>query len=105
VVYALDEQGNTRGGIRTPLVDAPIAKHLGAGNTGAPGAPPTSRFCFLFGETVPFTAADLATLYPTHGSYVSRFYLASLKAVKSQFLLRADANALLRAAARSDIRK
>jgi hypothetical protein len=36
---------------------------------------------------------------------VSRYYLASLSAVRSQFLLRPDAAALLRAAVRSDIAK
>ena len=105
VVFTVDAHGNTVGGIRTPLVDAPIAKLLGAGNTGAPGAPSTSMFCFLFGETVPFTAAELTALYPNHASYVSRFYLANVNAVNSQFLLQADADALLRAAVQSDIRR
>ena len=31
VVFAIDSHGNTLGGIRTPLVDAPIAKLTGTG--------------------------------------------------------------------------
>jgi len=105
VVFAVDEHGNTLGGIRTPLVDAPIARLAGSGNTGAPGGPPTSMFCFLFGQTVPFDDAELAALYPSHASFVSRYYLAGVSAVNSQFLLQPDADALLRAAVQSDIRR
>jgi hypothetical protein len=94
-----------RGGIRTPQVDAPIAKLAGTGNTGAPGAPSTSQFCSIFGETVPFTADELAALYPNHGRFVASYTTASWKAVRSQFLLLPDAVHLVEAAARSDIGK
>jgi hypothetical protein len=105
VVFATDSHGNVRGGIRTPHVDVPIAKLTGTGNTGAPGAPPTSQFCSIFGETVPFTAGDLAALYPNHGRFVASYATASWKAVRSQFLLLPDAIHLVDAAARSDIGK
>jgi hypothetical protein len=103
VVFAVDEHGNTLGGIRTPYVDVPIASLGGTGNGPGPGAPGVSQFCSIFGRTVPFTDAELAALYPNHGSFVARYYLAAVKAVSSGFLLRPDAVALFRAAARSDI--
>jgi hypothetical protein len=103
VVFAVDSHGNTLGGIRTPHVDAPIAKLTGTGNGPGPGAPPLSFFCRLFGQTVPFTDAELAALYPNHHSFVREFRRASGEAVRSRFLLRRDARALKRAAARSDI--
>jgi hypothetical protein len=58
--------------IRSPLVDAPIAMLAGNGNGARPPAfpgevvPPTSRFCAIFGQTVPFTDAELAASYPDH---------------------------------------
>ena len=105
VVYASDARGNTLGGIRTPYVDVPIAKLLGTGNTAAPGSPPSSAFCFLFGQTIPFTEAELDALYPNHVSYVVPFALAGLDTVHSQFLQIEDWWALFRAAALSDIGK
>ena len=44
VQYVLDANGNVRGGIRTPAVDAPVAKLSGLGQTG-------TQFCALFGTT------------------------------------------------------
>ena len=58
VVYKLDANGNAIGGVRTPQVDAPIAALGSQGNSGG--------FCFLFGSTVPYSAAHLASLYKTH---------------------------------------
>src|SRR5262249_8272245 len=57
--YALDGNGNVEGGIRSPQVDAPVARLSGLGQSG-------SSFCGLFGTTVPFSPAQLAAKYPTH---------------------------------------
>lgn len=103
VVFAVDEHDNVLGGIRTPYVDVPIAKLRGSGNTGAPGAPPTSAFCFLFGQTVPFTDAELEALYPNHQIFALQYLLSTLQAVHSQYLMIADFLPLFRAAALSDI--
>jgi hypothetical protein len=111
VVFAEDEHGNTLGGIRTPYVDVPIAKLKGTGNTARPPAfpgdvvPPASQFCGIFGQTVPFTDAELAALYRSHGRFVARYAAAGARAVGSRFLLRPDAVALRRAAELSDIGK
>jgi hypothetical protein len=87
-----DEHGNARGGVRTPLVDVPIARLDGATNAGG-------TFCFLFGHTVPFDAAKLATLYPTRRAYVSAFTKATRAAERRGFILPARARNLERAAA------
>jgi hypothetical protein len=57
VAITRDERGIAVGGLRTPLVDVPLAVNSGAENPG-------SRFCTLFGTTVPFDATTLTALYP-----------------------------------------
>ena len=94
--FALDANGNARGGIRTPHVDAPIATLSGLGQTG-------SSFCFLFGTTAPFDAAKLASLYPSHAAFVKAWNTATDQAVKAGFILPVDAKNLKAAAAASTI--
>jgi hypothetical protein len=96
VRFATDEDGNTLGGIRTPAVDAPVARL-----SGLPGG--GSQFCFLFGSTTPFTPERLAELYPSHGAFVSAWTWATIAAQRAGFLTRADARDLIVAAARSDV--
>ena len=55
--FALDADGNVKGGIRTPQVDAPVATLSGLGQTG-------TNFCGIFGTTKPFDAATLAAKLP-----------------------------------------
>ncbi|MCJ7436991.1 MAG: hypothetical protein MUP97_04415 [Acidimicrobiia bacterium] len=69
-----DEHGIALGGIRTPLVEAPIATLSSEGATGG-------TFCRVFGTTVPFDAATLSSLYPTHADYVAKFNQATDRAV------------------------
>ena len=57
----------------------------------------------LFGTTVPLDAAKLAALYPTHAAFVKAWNQATDKAVKSGFVLKADAPAIKAAAAASTI--
>jgi hypothetical protein len=61
-----DPQGNAIGGVRTPLVDVPVATLTGEANEGG-------SFCDLFGTTTPLDAATLARLYRSHADYVRRF--------------------------------
>jgi hypothetical protein len=95
-VILRDDFGNALGGIRTPLLDVPIATLTSEINTGA-------FFCPLFGKTIPFDDATLASLYPSHGTYVSRFNQATTDAVKAGFILKADEEALKVEAAQSEI--
>ncbi len=95
VVFKLDANGNALGGVRSPQVDAPIAALSGVGNTPA--------FCSLFGTTVPFSASQLASLYPTHWQFVSKWGVATLKDLKAGYLVPADAVELINSAAVSQI--
>ncbi len=80
----LDANGNTKGGIRTPWVDAPTQKLSGFGNTGGP-------FGFLVGTTEPFDAAKLKSLYPGgKDDYLKTFNAALTHSVKAGFILPAD---------------
>jgi hypothetical protein len=85
-----DQFGNARGGIRTPQLDVPIATLSGQNNDGG--------FCSLFGQTTPFSATALASLYPTHGVYVEKFERATDRAQDRGFLLPVDAREIEAAA-------
>jgi hypothetical protein len=87
-----DAHGIAKGGIRTPLVDAPIATLSGDPNAGG-------SFCYLFGRTIPFDASTLASLYPTHADYVKRFDASADRAVERGFLLERNADNFKAAAA------
>jgi hypothetical protein len=92
-----DALGNALGGIRTPQIDVPIATLSGFGQ------PPGGTFCQLFGTTVPFGPATLASLYPTHDGYVKAIRGSVRTAVREGFIVRIDGTAIKDAAAASDI--
>jgi hypothetical protein len=96
VQYVLDANGNVRGGIRTPAVDAPIAKLSGLGQTG-------TQFCSLFGTTTPFTPEQLEALYGNHGRFVAAWSKATLRSLFAGFLRPEDAVNILVVGAQSDI--
>jgi hypothetical protein len=83
--FVADENGNTKGGIRTPPVDVPTAVLSGTGNGGHPIA-------FLCGTTVPFGPDKLGTLYRSKGHYLERFTAATETAVAASFVLPDDAS-------------
>jgi hypothetical protein len=91
--YVYDNLGNVLGGVRTPYVDAPIAKLSGSGQSG-------SGFCFLFGTTELFDGTTLANLYPSHAAYVAAVTASVDSAVADGFLLEAD-GALIKTAAQN----
>jgi hypothetical protein len=94
--YALDANGNVKGGIRTPQVDAPVATLSGLGQTG-------TSFCGIFGTTTPFDATKLASLYPSHAAFVKAWNTATDRAVKAGFVVAADAKGIKAAAAQSTV--
>ncbi len=98
VVFATDANGDVLGGVRSPQLDAPVATLSGVGNTGG-----LAGFCALFGRTIPFTAGQLAALYPTHAAFVLRWDLATLKDVLGGYLLLPDAIELGNSASASHI--
>ena len=94
--FVLDANGNTKGGVRTPAVDAPVATLSGLGQSG-------SQFCFLFGTTTPFDAAKLAALYPSHNQFVQKWAAATGAGVAAGFIRPADAAELITAARKSTV--
>ena len=94
---ARDARGIALGGIRTPGVDAPVSVLTGVAPEGR------SILCMLFGDTVPFDAATLASLYPDDDDYVAAVTESADAAVEAGFLLRADADAFIEAAGEADL--
>lgn len=85
-----DADGNALGGIRSPVIDVPIAGYDGEG-------------CIAAGEMTSFTPERLAELYPTHQSYVTRLLAATDEAVADGFLLCQDAETIMAKASASQI--
>ncbi len=107
-----DSNGNARGGIRTPQVQAPVATLSGIGQPGSdtsgtvPGNTITissSTLCDILGTTVPFSAAHLSALYPSHAAFVAKWDAATAAEVKEGYLLPADAETLDRVAEQSTV--
>lgn len=94
--FVLDANGDAEGGIRTPSVDVPVATLSGLGQSG-------SSFCFLFGTTTPFTATQLAALYPTHAQFVDEWSADTTIDALRGYLRPADAANLITAAEDSTV--
>jgi len=94
--FVLDKHGNVRGGIRTPQVDVPLATLSGLGQTGA-------AFCRLFGTTIPFDDAKIASLYASNRKYVAKVKRSAKAALKKGFLLATDYDAIVAAAEASGV--
>jgi alpha/beta hydrolase family protein len=88
---AKDQYQNTRGGIRYPPIDVPVATYL-------------STTCGLGGITVPFSDSQLHTLYPTHAAYYKQMKAATSASVRAGWLLRPDATDLLTRACAAKVR-
>ena len=86
---ALDAHGNVIGGVRTPAVDVPVSTLSGAPPSGA------TPICSLFGSTVAFTPAQLASLYGTKSHYLALYTKSLDKAIAGGYILRADRSSLL----------
>ncbi|TCM20380.1 hypothetical protein EDF56_10240 [Novosphingobium sp. PhB165] len=80
---ARDDDGNVLGGIRTPWSDVPTACNSGIGEAGT--------FSYLFGSSVPFDRARLASLYPGgEPQYLAMFEQSLDQAIDAGFILPAD---------------
>jgi hypothetical protein len=90
-----DDLGIARGGIRTPWVDAPTAMLSGLGQSG-------ETFAFLFGRTLPFDDAALASQYPGgRDEYLQRFAASLDATIAAGFLLEDNRGEILEVAAAS----
>jgi hypothetical protein len=83
--FALDEHGNVRGGVRTPVVDAPADILSGF------AAPDASPICGLFGRTLPLARDPWAS----HEAYLAAYTAATDAAIAAGFVLPEDRDAVL----------
>jgi hypothetical protein len=79
-----DRFGIAKGGVRTPDVDVPVATHSGEGNT-----------CIDAGTTIPFTADQIADLYPSSYEYVSQVTASATEAARKGFILPGGAKEMI----------
>ncbi|MBP6816956.1 MAG: hypothetical protein KA169_18850 [Burkholderiaceae bacterium] len=112
----VDADGNELGGVPVALLDAPLGTYLGW-NITAGGARPfhQGQICNYVGGMVPFarTAAErkasgdprlsLEERYASHDGYVAAVRKATERAVRAGFLLKPDADRLVRQAEASKV--
>jgi hypothetical protein len=116
--FVTDANGNALGGIRIPQVVAAVSKLSGLGQPGSTPAPsqPVGQkttssssavgagvLCAIFGTTVPFSASQVAALYPTHQAFVKKWDAATAAEVREGYLLAPDAKTLDKVAAASNV--
>jgi hypothetical protein len=87
--YVLDPVGNVQGGVRTPVVDAPVDVLSGMPVEGA------SVICVLFGSTAPIPADQLAARFPNRDAYLAEYREATDAAIAAGFVLADDREAVL----------
>jgi hypothetical protein len=85
--FVTNSNGEALGGVRTPQVQAPVAKLSGIGQPGFTASPSSpdgntqtvsgQALCGIFGTTAPFSAAQLSALYPTHAAFVAKWDAAT----------------------------
>lgn len=95
LVIPRDANGIAFGGIRLADVDVPTATNTGE-NSGA-------AFCILYGSHIPFSAAKLAELYPTHEAYVQAVRRVTNRNVREGFVLEEDGKEIIRDAKESRV--
>jgi hypothetical protein len=86
--FVRDEVGNVRGGVRTPVVDAPVEVLAG----DAPGG---SVICGLFGRTLALAPEVLHDRWGSQEEYAAAYTAATDAAVTAGFVLPEDRAAVL----------
>lgn len=87
--YAVDAFGNTRGGIRSAYVDAPLATFGGIGSG--------KKICMIFGTMNKFSTEQLAAIYSSREDYLARVQQSIEQALAKEFLRPADAEKIWQA--------
>ncbi|MSP00565.1 MAG: hypothetical protein EXR07_05880 [Acetobacteraceae bacterium] len=107
-VNATDADGNSRGGLRHPLLAAPLGTHTGWA-VRIPGYAEGDLFT-VQGSYIPFPAteadrartgdprASIASRYPSHHAWAAKIIAATEQLVAERLLLREDADRLIAAA-------
>jgi hypothetical protein len=91
----LDKFGNVTGGIRSPYLDVPVSTWFG-NSTG-------QSFCRIAGHEIPFDAARLHELYPTHAAYVQAVTKDVNDMVAKRFMTREDGDEVIADAKKADV--
>ncbi|MBA56713.1 MAG: hypothetical protein CMK89_19845 [Pseudomonadales bacterium] len=97
--FETDAFGNVLGGIRSPYVDAPIARLSGLNNADRN----EDGLCFLYGSTTPLDATTVQSLYPTQDDYVTAVIQATDTAVADGVILPDDAHLIITAAENTEL--
>jgi hypothetical protein len=87
--FAKDEQGNSRGGVRSAQMDVPRATYF-----PTPTNPDGTPRAGVVGTEVPFDAAKMRALYGTPENYVKRFNLRLDELISRGWVLADDAAAM-----------
>jgi hypothetical protein len=87
--FVLDDAGNTRGGVRTPAVDAPVEQLRGDTDPGA------SYLCQLFGSTLAMPPEAIRERYADRAAYLAAYERATDAAIAAGFVLPEDRAELL----------
>ncbi len=91
----LDRWGNVVGGLRSPYLDVPTSTWYGS-STGP-------SFCVIAGHEVPFSAALLRQIYPSHRAYVRAVTKDTNALVKGRFITAYDGAMLIDEAQAADV--
>lgn len=97
-----DEYGNAVGGIRHTYVDVPIATYSPLNAYAQPPAPQDYN-CTVYGSTLAFSEAELASLYKNHGDYVNQVNRRLNQLVRDGWLLQEYAEEFRVEAAHADV--
>ncbi|WP_193613870.1 alpha/beta hydrolase domain-containing protein [Nocardioides lijunqiniae] len=87
--FVLDDVGNVRGGLRTPVVDAPVERLSGSTEPGA------SVICQLFGSTSALPREQVAERWRDRDHYLASYAESADRAIADGFVLADDRDALL----------
>jgi hypothetical protein len=88
-VFTLDDNGMAAGGIRTPVVDAPVDVLTGASPEGS------SIVCLLMGATTPLPPERLAELYTSADDYTAQYEAATDALIDAGFAVPEDRDEIL----------
>jgi len=88
--YELDDNGNVLGGVRSPDIEVPIARHATSNSAVNPNDFIAGMACGLAGTAEPFTEEKLLELYPTHDDYIEKYIEAADKALEQGIWLKED---------------
>jgi Alpha/beta hydrolase domain len=86
--FGLDDVGNVTGGVRTPVVDAPVDVLSGLPVEGA------TIICVLMGSTTPIPPDELAARWEDRAAYEAAYAQATDDAIDAGFILEEDREAV-----------